>query len=201
MNTLVTVPNGTEIASPTYVALVTKYRTFAKQTAENIIRLAETLVEAKGKLQAADFLKFCAEVGLEHDGSTFRKLMKIGNEASRFEPFFEQMPNNWTTVYRLATLEKNVFERVTSDPRFAPMMTASDVDLIIRGPSASTERLSRDWTIDLSPFDRSKKIEVSKKLADLVQQFGLRCAIGANLAKQIEPKEKPNLLEWLVRAA
>ena len=137
------------------------------------------------------------EVGLEHEGSTFRKLLKIGNEASRFEPFFERMPNSWTTVYTLAKLEKDKFDRVTSDSRFAPTMTANDVNSIVKGPSENSDRMSRDWTIDLSSFDRPMKIEVCRKLRDLVKEFGFRYVIGSDLAKELKPKEPSNLLEFL----
>jgi hypothetical protein len=40
----VVVPNGTDIALPCYVDLVARYQTFAKKSAENIIKLAETFV-------------------------------------------------------------------------------------------------------------------------------------------------------------
>ena len=76
--------------------------------------------------------------------------MMIGKEASCFQPFLDRLPNNWTTLYKLAKLEAHVFDRVTNDPLFAPMMTASDVDDIIAGLAEhNSNRLSRDLIIAL----------------------------------------------------
>lgn len=103
------VPNGTELSD--FDSLVERYLTFAIKSAENIIRLAETLVEASN-LGEPKLLDFCTRVRLKYNGSTYRKQLKIGQEASRFEPFLERMPNNWTTVYKLAKLTKAQFDRV-----------------------------------------------------------------------------------------
>src|SRR5271166_4445290 len=46
------VPNGTDVASPLVGELVKQYRLFAKETAENVLRLAETIVEVHNKLSA-----------------------------------------------------------------------------------------------------------------------------------------------------
>ena len=116
------VPNGT--SDSLFDSLVERYRTFAKKSAENIIQLAETLVEAKAKLSGMQLHDFCQAVGLDQNGSKFRKLLTIGQEASRFEPYVDRLPTNWTTIYKLASLDGTVFDRVAKDARFAPMMTA-----------------------------------------------------------------------------
>ena len=196
MPELVAVQNGTEIASATYVALVTKYRTFAKQTAESIVRLAETLVEAKRKLLDEEFRDFCEEVGLQHEGSTYKKLIKIGEEISRFEPFFDRMPNSWTTVYKLATLKQDIFDRVTTDTRFVPTMTGAELNQIL-GSKGQTASISRDVTIDLTGGDRGKKVEVCVKVRELLRPFGFKMELSNDLQKELEPKQKPNLLDYL----
>jgi hypothetical protein len=43
MSSVAVVPDKTEIESPNYVKLVEQYRLYARQTAENVIGLAETL--------------------------------------------------------------------------------------------------------------------------------------------------------------
>ena len=190
MSNLGTVPNGMEIASPVYVDLVKRYRTFAKQTAENIIKLAETLVEAKDKLSKDDLQKFCGEVGLQHDGSTYRKLLKIGMEVSRFEPFVAQMPNNWTTVYKLAKLEKDKFDVVANDSRFTPMMTASEVDAIVGGSATRKNENSRHLMIDSSGFDRLKMIAVCKEVETLQKRFGFKLTVANRIQREIQPRAK-----------
>ena len=124
MSSVAVVPNGTEIDLPKYVKLVEQYRLYARQTAENIIGLAETLVIAKKELGDFDLHRFCRDVGLEYKGPTFRKLMTIGEKVARFQPFVDRMPNAWTTVYKLAALENHEFDRVTQSALFTPLMTA-----------------------------------------------------------------------------
>jgi hypothetical protein len=169
----VVVPNVTEVTSANYVDLVTKYRLFAKKTAENIIGLAETLVIAEDQLAPFDFRRFCREVGLKYDGSTFRKLLVIGKKVSRFEPFVERMPNTWTTVYKLASLKDHDFARVTKNERFTPFMTAEDVNLIVNGPKPKTEH-RQNLLIDLSDLEQSVQIDLYHKVKALAEQFGLR---------------------------
>ena len=63
--TTIETANESDIASTTYMSLVAQYRTFAKETAENIVRLAETLVEAKKRLSAnPNSVSFAWKLGL-----------------------------------------------------------------------------------------------------------------------------------------
>lgn len=159
MSDLNPIPNGTEASI--FDGLVKKYSAFARKSAEHIIKLGETLLEAKQELSEQRLKDFCHEVHLEHDGSTFRKLLKIGQEASRFEPFNGSTPVAWTTIHKLATLEKDKFDAVAHDQRFGRWMTAAEVEQILTGiPNQGGDGLSRDLTIDLSGFDEAKKLQV-----------------------------------------
>jgi hypothetical protein len=142
MNTEVsTVPNGTP---PTVLngtlsrldELVEQYKTFAKRSAENVIRAAETVFIASREFELSpeDLQTFKKRVGLDQrDDSTYRKLRKIGEEVTRFEPFVHRLPNSWTTLWELAKLDPDQFDQVTEDSRFAPAMTAAELDDILAG--------------------------------------------------------------------
>lgn len=65
---------------------IERYRTHAKRTVESILKLGETVVEAEEQLSRLDIMIFCQEVGIEHNGPTFRKLRKIGQQSARFLP-------------------------------------------------------------------------------------------------------------------
>jgi len=181
MSNVAIVPNGTEIDSPKYVQLVEQYRLFARKTAENIIGLAETLVIAEDQLAPFEFRRFCRDVGLEYDESTFRKLKAIGKKVSRFEPFVGRMPNAWTTVYKLASLKDTEFDRVTKSELFTPFMTAGDVNLIVNGASTPKTEHHRDLIIDLSDLEPSAKIELYRKVKTLEQQFKFRLTVSEEL--------------------
>lgn len=161
-----------EIASSQYADFVERYRLFAQKTAENIIRLAETLYKAQDALAPVDFRRFCKEVELVEDGSTFKKLLKIGKMVSRFEPYVDRLPNAWTTVYKLATLENDQFERVAHSEPFSPFMTANDVTLVLEGPKAKATKKIADLSIDLSALPKGTKRDVYRELTALKQRFG-----------------------------
>ena len=174
------VPIGTEIESPKYAHFVEQYKLFAKKTAENIIRLAETLYIAEDQLAPSDFRRFCVDVGLEYDGSTFRKLRAIGEKVSRFAPFVDRMPNTWTTVYKLASLKENEFDRVTRSDLFTPFMTAADVNQIV-GTSKPKSGHHHDLIIDLDGLDESVKIDLYRKVKALEQQFKFTLTVSVEL--------------------
>ncbi len=169
-------------SSRTYTKLVEQYRKFAKGSAENIIKLADTLVRAKAGLSKEDFDRFCKEVHLEKDGSTFRKLTSIGEKIGRFEPFFGRLPNNWTTLYKLASIDDAKFERVTADAdRFQPFMTARDISLILGIPPRSRKTQDHDVVIDLNGLDGDRKREVYQQLQLLKERFGFQLTPGQTL--------------------
>jgi hypothetical protein len=120
------VPNGTETLSAEVAHYVDRYRGFARQTADGIIGLAMTLVEAEEKLSTAEFKIFCELVGIPKGGPVYKKFTKIGEAATRFEPYMEKLPSNWTTVYKLAALPPDKFDRVAQS--LTPFITAREID-------------------------------------------------------------------------
>lgn len=194
------VPFGTAEADK----LAKRYLSFAKKSAENVIKMAETLVDAEKLFEFAR-RDFCTAVKLEHSGSKYRKLLKIGQEASRFEPFLDRLPNSWTTLYRLAVLDKDQFDRVVKDELFAPTMTAAEVNLVLGGESDDdqSEQLPIDCRIHLKGLEPSKKIEVCDKIMSLAEEYGeygFKYGFSASLEKELAPAPaKPSLVEFLVR--
>jgi hypothetical protein len=144
---------------------------FARKSAENIVKLAETLFTAEDELSPKEFRRFCEDVGLDPEGSTFKKLKKIGESVSRFEPFIERMPNAWTTVYKFASLKDHDFDRVAKSKLFTPFMTAQDVNSIVDGHKPKTER--QNLLIDLSKVEQSVQIDLYHKVKAVAEQFGL----------------------------
>ena len=120
------VPNGTESLSAEVARYVDRYRGFARQTADGIIGLAMTLVEAEEKLSTAEFKIFCELVGIPKGGPIYKKFTKIGEAATRFKPYMEKLPANWTTLYKLASLPPDKFDHVAQS--LTPFITAREID-------------------------------------------------------------------------
>jgi hypothetical protein len=184
--------NETEIAKGTFNSdvpppkrifdqLLERFFSLARNRAENTIELAQTLYEADEYLGKYEIREFCKRVNLSHEGSTYRKMRKIGQEASRFKPFTEQLPSGWTTLYRLAKLSNDQFDRVTKHERFRPMMTAADVDDITGQPSKHSNDRKRDVTIDMTGLDNKAKLDVYHQIKDLEQKFGFHIKIAEEI--------------------
>jgi hypothetical protein len=200
-NTEVIVQNGTEVATAKYVGFVQKYMFFARKTAENIIKLAETLVEAKAELTELEFGQFCREVGLDPKGSTFRKLKEIGEKVSRFEPFVEHIPSSWTTIYKLAKLDPDKFDRVMQSGKLSPFMTAEQVDSIISDAPSATTGIQRDLTIDLSALEKNAKIAAYDEIERLKQKFGFTMTGSEKFMKIVKSRSVPKALSDYMKQA
>ena len=152
-----TVPNGTDISD--LEAFVTRYRGFVQKSAEGILGLAETVLQAKSVLSDAQLNDFCEKVRLDRTGSTYRKLIAIGEAAARFKPFIERMPPNWTTMHRLAALNTADFDRLSEDDRFTSATTSSEIDQILHDlPEAGPGKFSSDFSIDASGVDQKREL-------------------------------------------
>jgi hypothetical protein len=123
-------PDATNQDTRTRAELVLQYKEFARKSAECVLKLAGIVAKAS-ELPEQELRAFCDEVGLEREGSTYRKLRAIGERIDRFEPHAERVPYAWTTLYELAKLSDEEFERVLRSNRLSRTMTAKDLASIV----------------------------------------------------------------------
>jgi hypothetical protein len=163
---------ASQVISSKCLEYVQQYNGFKKAAAEGIVGLADTLYRAKRELPAIEFDYFCREVGLDQTGSTFRKIMKIGEMAPRFERLTMELPNSWTTLYRLASLNNSEFTRIKKSGRFSPLMTAKDVsEALGRRAGRSKTNPRRDLTISLSNVDETDVLGAYEEILALMEKF------------------------------
>lgn len=107
--------------SPAVTAYVVQFNQYSRKTAEAIIGMAETVFSAKKSLDAdplmfdntpIEFNQFCRAIGYDPDGSSIRKLIKIGEMADMLKRHTERLPNTWTTLYTLTRLGSETLERL-----------------------------------------------------------------------------------------
>ena len=91
--------------------------------------MAQTLAEARETLNGVDFSLFCDEVGTSKGSLTFSKPLEFADNAVRFQPFVDRLPNTWTTIYKLAKLPDEQFERVSAS--LIPFITAREINQIV----------------------------------------------------------------------
>jgi hypothetical protein len=163
------VPNGNSVMSPQIAKYVDRYNTFLAKTAESILGLAETLIEAETTLNGVDFAIFCDNAGIEKGGSTYTKLKKIGDTAARFKPFMTKLPNTWTTIYKLAKLDAASFDRIAA--KLSPFITATEIDTFLGAEKGCGTKRS-DLMIDLDTLDLQQKSAFYSALQELKKKYG-----------------------------
>lgn len=165
-----TFPNGNlDIIKPEILAFVDRYQAFLRKTAESILGLAETLVQAEADLNAVDFSIFCDNVGLVKGSPTYSKLKVIGQKSDRFRPFLGCLPNTWTTIYKLSKLEADQFARVSG--ALTPFITSKEIDEHIGGEKKSSTPQTFDFKIALGLIDVESKAEIYAVLLELKKRF------------------------------
>jgi hypothetical protein len=176
---LETVPNRTTVFSSEAVKYIDQYRSFARQTANAIINLGLTLIEAEDKLNPVDFKLFCDEVSVPKGGSVYKKLRVIGGASKRLLVCADRLPNTWTTIYTLASVTPDQFERVADN--LNPFITAKEVKTLLGKDSKSNDDKSdavADFEISLGHLDIEAKASVFKQIYDLknIYHFSVKSA-------------------------
>lgn len=182
------VPNGTDIISPEVANYVDRYRHFAKQSAESIINLALTLVEAEDSLNKSDFSTFCDQVGIDRNGATYRKLKSIAVNSARFAPVMDRLPNTWTTIYKLASLEPDKFDALVTNGVISPFMTMSDLNKQVDGekPKKSVnDNREPDFKISMDNLDTEVKCAVYDLIKELCSDFSIKLVTAKHLEDEV----------------
>jgi hypothetical protein len=186
------VPNGTPLraVNEPLVPYIEQYKQFAKVGAEGIIDQCFTLVKAEDDLSKKNFRRFCEELKLSPESSTYRKLKKIGEAADRLKGVADRVPNSWTTLYQLAKLEREVFDRVLTSGQLHPAMTAQELAVAISGQKdISVHYVVR---IDLDKVTDGIRIEALSKMKELAASYGAKI----DASKPLDALER----EWTERA-
>lgn len=163
--------------SPAVEQYIERYRSHAKRTVESILRLGETIVEAEQQLSRIDIMIFCQEVGIEHNGPTFRKLRKIGQQSARFLPVLDRVPNSWTTVYELAKMDKDQFTSIVEAEALTATATMKELKAFIdTGKKKPSTTVS--FTLTLQAKNAAQAFEIEAALGKVAEQFGAKVKVS-----------------------
>jgi len=155
------------VCHPDISLYVQRFRAFAAKSAESFIRLAETLCEAEHKFTSDDFEVFCSEINLPKNSSTYKKLKKIGEAATRFKLCESKLPNAWTTLYQLSKLPVDDFERLVEDDVLTPFTTSKQItDYLTPCTSNEVDKI-RD-RISISGVAKLSRCEMNDLFDELV---------------------------------
>lgn len=107
---------------------ILKYQTATSNAVESILNMGLAVKEVyykskNGELNSDDLQYFCQSVGLDPKSSTFRKYKCIGEKAAVFRQYLEQMPKSFSTLYAIATLDADTFDRLNMNGSISPALT------------------------------------------------------------------------------
>ena len=161
-------------------ALISECRTIARRNAANVLALASTIFRVEAELSGCYRRRLYAEVGLDENGSTVRKLRLIGDRLTRFQPYLDVIPCGWTTLYALAALDEAKFQLVVKSGVLHPFATMKEIDAVLGKTGAKSARESKKSArefrvfVDLSEIGvRSRQVEFAHKLKQLVDEYKL----------------------------
>ena len=111
---------------------ITYYQQYTRNTVENILKLSSLIVEMKekeksGELDKTDMNYFCFSVGLTREGSTFRKFEQIGKHSETFWKYVDKLPDSYTVLYEITTLDSDRFEELMSNNQITSYVTLKDI--------------------------------------------------------------------------
>jgi hypothetical protein len=114
---------------------IEKYQDATKGAIEQIVNMGLAVKEVKEKEQAGilnnyDIKYFCQSVGLSEKSSTFRKYKCIGEKADLFKEYMNKMPSAFSTLYEIATLDGDVFEKLIKSGLLTNDLTLKQVKIL-----------------------------------------------------------------------
>jgi hypothetical protein len=152
-------------------AFVREYKGYTKKSAEGILGLARTIMRVEAELGSLYRKAFYVEVGLDHDPSKLTKLKKIGENLTRFQPYLEDLPNSWTTLYELARLDEGDFRRVAESRLLHPLATMKEIEMALGRSAAKGKKEFRVY-VDLNLLgSRAQQAKFAQRLEELVVAF------------------------------
>ncbi len=157
-------------------SLITKFQDNAKTVVENIIQMAESVVEMHNKytqeiLNKNDLEYFCKSVKLERTGSQYRKYICIGKNAEMFRQRIETIPQSISVLYEMTTLDAEELENLFSADLIQPGLSLKQLkSLANKSPSRSTDSISIpiSESTTLDNFDRLIDSETTTDLRSVV---------------------------------
>jgi hypothetical protein len=170
------------------------YQQFTRSTVENILKLSCLINEMKekeksGELNQSDVDYFCLSVGLNRKGSTFRKFEQIGKHSETFWKYIDKLPDSYTVLYEITTLDPDKFEELMSNNKITSYVTLKDIKRL-GGKVTPMKQL-----LNPTPFNGVTKLNYQslKKLCKSINQFTIslsRCIPEKDLNEFIKLIEK-----------
>jgi hypothetical protein len=168
-----------------------RYNTALRKTAQSVLDVAATVLEAKEELTKPEFDAFLQQVGFDEKSSTYKKFVAIARKKELLEHYVDALPTAWTTIYQLAKLDADEFEQVANSGQLNPLMSANQISTIISGGTpANNNRATSDVFIATMDLDSVERIALHNEVTKLCQRYGVTVRFAPALIKLVDESNK-----------
>lgn len=180
----------------------------------SVVKACQVLAEAQKNLGADEFKKLCGDLKLEKRDA--ERLVRIGNDQRlKLDHIQERLPNTWTVLDRISSLEDPQFEKAVKEGVIHPLTTRAEIDAFKKsetGVSQEDEKNTPDnaYRIATIWFDKSKASaevveQLTKGLSEKLRELEREVAAGElvltdhGVAEKLKPSQKQIEKEALKR--
>ena len=148
-----------------------QYRLCVKKTAASILELACIVREAKDDLSCDEFAKFRLSIGAPPSKDSYiKKLLKIANSSARLSLVSDCLPPNYTTLYELAKMPSDSFQKVCNDKVLSPDMTAKILSPYI-SKKGTISMTANESVLVFNNVASTQTLDALKNLQELCNKF------------------------------
>lgn len=116
-----------EVKDELVLGYITSFKTAFSKTAKSILDIGRVVVEAKNKLSKDQYKVFAFQIGFETTSPTLLKLIKIGERYDDLITRVDLLPASWTTLYDIAQLPAEQFEKCVDDGLIQPNVLGKEI--------------------------------------------------------------------------
>lgn len=179
--------SSASVITPRAMTYVERYRSFAHNTAESVIELARTLVEAEEALDQLELREFFREIRIEQKSPVYKKLKVIAEKSIRFDAHMQRLPSAWTTLYKLAALPADDFDRLAQTDALSPHMTAPEINAALNRPVLPRKkREGFNVFFDLSNANDTLRAQFYDEVKRFAAELSIAVRISDDLLDDIE---------------
>lgn len=151
-----------------------KINELTKNTASNILEIASVMSDAKCELSSEDFNLMLSETKYSTNTASVRKWLVIGKSYQRLMPIVGKLPPNWSTIYKLSTLEPSELDLLEKNDIICRSVTAREIDDALSKPKIKKSTYQVIISInDVFDIDEFKRLLIEFKTYQFIQKISM----------------------------
>ena len=159
---------------------VQQLNSFSSNTAKSIIDAAAVLVEAKRMLSKDDYHEFLSQTKYDKNSSAIRKFEAIGNAQARLLNICHLLPANWTTIYKIASLEINELNLLVENNVLHPLIKPSEIEAATNKTQLYDPKMRINLELDIQT-DCATAIELIDDIKALLPKYLFQIKLNDDL--------------------